>query len=460
MGLWESPIYRFRVPTNEETPVDLKEIVVDVTGSAPSFKEPSENLKEVLGDIFAAGTPFVIESVLEFGAAKLKNISYILSKGKKVCAVEFEELAGNAMTKANIEECRKYGDNFQELIFPNPFLNDTKKFDLVLLANVLPVMPVPAERLYVLKTLYDKLNAGKYLLWVAQKEGTYKAVREAGKNDLGDGVWMGKGRRFKTFYRYHPVDELDEIMSLFGFENVKRYSLSDDARLYKKTEHTLLHDMLTPELLQQHILSDQTISDPTSGEPKIVKNNGQHRIVAPNPKLLSVESLYIDKFKKLAPGQDNAEIYHRLVSNVLARIFRGSLRNMNIKVEIDGGVKIIDTVFTNCATKGFFSSLSNKQIDCAYPMVEAKNISRDPTNVEFDQLNGRLNSTRGHFGMLVCRQVKDETAVYKRCKTCLPNNYLLFLTDDDIFELLDFARNKDEDAISDYMDKKLEALVF
>jgi hypothetical protein len=56
MGLWESPIYRFRVPVNEESSIDLKEIVVDVTGSASPFKEPSENLKEVLEDVFSAET--------------------------------------------------------------------------------------------------------------------------------------------------------------------------------------------------------------------------------------------------------------------------------------------------------------------------------------------------------------------------------------------------------------------
>lgn len=460
MSLWKSPIYRFRVPVEEETPVDLKEIVVDVTGSAPPFKEPSENLKEVLEDVFSPKASLGIGSVLEFGAAKLKNIPYILSKGKKVCAVEFEELTENPMTKANIDRCTQYGDSFQELIFPHPFLSDARKFDLVLLANVLSIMPIPAERFYVLKTLHEKLNPDKYLLWVAQKEGSYKRVREEGKNGLGDGVWMGKGRRIKTFYRYYPVDELDEIMLTFGFQNVKRYSVSDDAVLYKKTDHAPLRDMLTPELIQQHVPSDQTISDPTSGQPTIVRNDDEHLIVAPNPKALSIENLYVEKLAKLKPGTGNAEAYHRLVSGALARIFRGSLRNMNIKVEVDNGVKIVDTVFTNCATKGFFFSLRSKQIDCAYPMIEAKNVSGDPTNVEFDQLNGRLNSNRGHLGLLACRQVANEDAAYRRCKTYLPNNYVLFIADKDIFELMEFARNKDEDAISDYMDKKLESLVF
>src|SRR5438309_965330 len=122
MTLWETPVYRFRVPVSEESPDDLKEIVVDVTGSAPSFKEPSDNLKQVLDDVFASKELSSIGRVLEFGAAKLKNIPYILKKEKTVCAVEFESLAENNMTKANLRKCKKYGSRFEELIFPNPFL--------------------------------------------------------------------------------------------------------------------------------------------------------------------------------------------------------------------------------------------------------------------------------------------------------------------------------------------------
>ena len=56
---------------------------------------------------------------------------------------------------------------------------------------------------------------------------------------------MGKGRYFKTFYKYHQVEELDEIMALYGFERLRRFDVSDDARLYEKTEHDLFSGMLT-----------------------------------------------------------------------------------------------------------------------------------------------------------------------------------------------------------------------
>ncbi len=132
--LWTSPFYRFRIPKEENSESEeLKEIVIDVTGSAPSFNEPSDALKEVLQEIFKSDSLKEIKTILEFGAGKLKNIPYLLKQGKKVCAVEFKELAENTFTKKNLKKCENYKANFQNLIFPNPFIRDTNTFDLVLL---------------------------------------------------------------------------------------------------------------------------------------------------------------------------------------------------------------------------------------------------------------------------------------------------------------------------------------
>lgn len=457
--LWKSPVYRFRIPASDSSESEkLKEIVIDVTGSAPGVLAPSEALKEVLNDIFQSGDLKKIDTVLEFGAAKLKNIPFLLKQGKTVCAVEFEKLTKNDFTKKNIKICEKYKSKFQKLLFPNPFLSDSKKFDLALLLNVPPVMPILAERLYLLDILHQKINKGKYLLWLAQKEGSYKKIREEGKNTCGDGLWMGKTNHLKTFYRHHPVEELDEIMGLFGFKLIKKFSVSDDARLYEKTDHNLFSGLISPRRIIENIPIDTSIKNPDSVIPKVVKKNPKVKEVVPNPKELSLENLYIEKIKSIPKGE-YPEKYHRVVSHAISRIFRGSLRNMEIKQSINGGIKQIDTVFTNCADKGFFHNLA-KKVECNYPMVEAKNISRDPTNQELDQLNGRLNKNRGHFGILVCRHISNDDSVNSRCKTYLPENYLLVLTDNDLFELLGYAREKNIDDINDFMDKKLKEILF
>lgn len=457
--VWTTPIYRFRVPKDDPSSDELREIVIDVTGSAPSFPGPSEGLKEVLLAIFGSASLRRIDTIVEFGAGKLKNIPFILKQDKTVCAVDFKEIADNPITRKNLRKCRKYGSKFQNLIYPNPFLSDRKRFDLALLLNVIPVMPVPAERLFLLDVLHGKIVDGKYLLWVAQKEGSYKKIREEGKNSCGDGLWMGIGRYLKTFYRYHQVEELDELMALYGFKLLKRFDVGDDARLYEKTRYNLFSDTLTPNRIREQVPMDDTIKDPMSPEPRIVRRTSKTKEVLPNPKSLSVESLYVERIKSIPTGTKSAEVYHRTVSHALSRIFRGSLRNMDIKIAVEGGVKIVDTVFTNSAKDGFFHNLRNR-VDCSYPMVEVKNISGDPTNTELDQLNGRLNPTRGYFGLLVCRDVLDQGAVTARCRTYLNDRYILVLADEDLFELLAYARESNRDEVDDFMDRKLRQLVF
>ena len=460
--LWNTPVYRFRVPKDKEIEesLELKEIVIDVTGSAPGFKEPSGNLKNILKEIFNSDSFEKVDTVLEFGAAKLKNIPFILEEGKGVCAVEFKELTKKDFTKKNLEKCKRYGPKFQKLVFPNPFITDDRKFDLALLLNVPPIMPVFAERMFVLQLLYEKVKKGKYLLWVAQKEGSYKEIRESGKNVCGDGIWMGKGRYFKTFYKYHKVDEVDEMMALCGFELVKRFSGGDDARLYKKIDYNIFSGLITPEKIRRFIPLDKTIEDPKNTKPKTVKRNSKINPVLPNPKELSMESLYIEKIKSIDVGPDDAELYHRLMSYAISRIFRGSLRNMQIKETVGDRIKIIDTVFTNCAEKGFFKNIQNKKSDCLHPMIEVKNTKKDPANPEIDQLNGRLSKVRGNFGILICREVKDEKAVNKRCQTHLPGRLILFLSDADVIELLEYYRDGGYEDIDDFMDRKLKDLLF
>lgn len=460
--LWNSPIYRFRLlsdPNNESS--DMKEIVLDVTGSAPSMMEPSGELKSILLEIFSSSEYTSIDTVLEFGAAKLRNIPFILDQNKRVCAVEFEELMENEKSKMNIEKCDRYGDKFERVIFPNPFIQYQKKFDLIILMNVIPVMPVPAERLYLLDLLHSKVNDDKYLLWIAQKEGEYKKDRQSGKYQCGDGIWMMKKNRFKTFFRYHSVEEVIEIMSAYGFEKVKRFNKGgSDAILFKKIRHNPLTGYLTEDMIMREIPLDATIADPVNEKLKIVSSGEGLDLVIPNPTSLSIENIYVEKLRSIPPGQENAEKYHRVASNALSRIFRGSLRNMQMKVDMSEGVQEIDSVFTNDANSGFFKIVRDRYRS-THIMVEFKNISHDPRNTEFQQLNGRLGDRTGSFGILACRKVEDKRAVISRCKEYLHSqHYLIYLTDQDIIELLDCEREGNVDAIDDYMDTRLEEVLF
>lgn len=66
--MWETPIYKFKKDVNGEP----KEILIDVTGSAPSFEDPGKQL-EVTFHTLLSGLEPEKTKILDFGAAKLRN---------------------------------------------------------------------------------------------------------------------------------------------------------------------------------------------------------------------------------------------------------------------------------------------------------------------------------------------------------------------------------------------------
>lgn len=387
-----------------------------------------------------------------------------MSKGKNVCAVEFKELGEKSSdAKKNFQKCEKY-NKFEKIVFPQPFIDHDGKYDICLLINVLSVMPVFAERLFVLQLLHKKITENGYILWYAQKEGSYKSIREKGENTFGDGIWMGTNRKFKTFYKYHKVEDIDEMMALCGFEYVKKYSaLGNDVRLYRKTKHNLFSGIIRPADIMNVMPLDKTIEDPSTNTLKIVKRKQGVKERIPNPAELSIVNLYRKALSSIPHGSEYAEQYHRLTSLIIYRVFRDSLRNMEIKRDMDGGIKIIDTVYTNNADKGFFDKLSKTfQIKCPYIILEAKNYEHDPKNPEFDQLAGRLKDNVGKFGILVCRKIEDMERVIKRCEGYLDDGgkHVIFLTDEDLTNLLELYEDENIFGIDDFMDNKIKPLVF
>lgn len=78
--LWNSPIYKFRVPNVEDE--NLQEVVIDVTRSAPSYGGPSKALQTTLNEIFSNKEYGRINTVLEFGARKLRTTIQLLTEVK------------------------------------------------------------------------------------------------------------------------------------------------------------------------------------------------------------------------------------------------------------------------------------------------------------------------------------------------------------------------------------------
>lgn len=90
-----------------------------------------------------------------------------------------------------------------------------------------------------------------------------------------------------------------------------------------------------------------------------------------------------------------------------------------------------------------------------------QNYNSDPKNPELDQLLGRLGKLAGKFGILVCREVKDDEMLMKRCKDAVfhAGDFIIYLEDKDIKALLRLKDNSNEEGITEYFSNKLDRLI-
>ena len=152
----------------------------------------------------------------------------------------------------------------------------------------------------------------------------------------------------------------------------------------------------------------------------------------------------IAKLRAIRKGNDDASKYHSLMIGILEFIFYPNLIKPVKEFEIDDGRKRIDITFDNGApSDGFFYRLQHAfNIPCPYIFFECKNYTDDIANEELDQMAGRLSPNRGRFGIVVCRDIEDETLFIKRCA----DNYkaqrglIVPLTDADIVKILEMKK--------------------
>lgn len=467
-ALWKSPIYEFRIPAvvDHQGNKMIKEVVVDVTTSAPSFEEPGKTLSRVLTetlDHLKFDKREKIDKVLDFGAGKLRNTVYLLKKKYNVTSVEYEKLSKESLQGQRLlAQAKSYKSHFKELVFPHDFIRSKAKFDIVMLINVLNIMPVPSERLLVLQQCYEKIRKDGFIFWYTQYGDYDQNKRCTAANVLGDGYYIGENRKFKSFYREFSPHEIDEMLMSSGFMLEKTFAVShNQARLYRKGETNVLKRVLGPTLVQKELNIKRGVSKPAQIEPKIVKRKKNEKYQEPASSILAIENLYSSRLKKIQSGRQAAIEYQKLIMQIVSRVFDKSLRNIRLEENMYDGRKRVDIVATNIDKSGFFGDLSSKsQIKSKYIPIECKNYAYDISGPEFDQIGGRLYSKFGMFGLLVYRNAHDKRAVLKRCQDHLDKDeYIIALDDADITKLLNLRLENKGSEIDDYLDIKFRALV-
>lgn len=174
-----------------------------------------------------------------------------------------------------------------------------------------------------------------------------------------------------------------------------------------------------------------------------------------------IDSL-ISKLRAMAPGQDNASVYHDLVIGILEVIFYPVLINPRKQYPLHEGRKIIDITYDNASKKGFFVSMvDTHRLPCPRVIFECKNYSGDPANPELDQLIGRFSLNFGMVGFLVCRNIKNKKLFLKRCNDTYKDDKgcIIPLQDEDLINLLEITKRKEDSQKEDYLQTKLKEML-
>jgi SAM-dependent methyltransferase len=468
--MWESPKYRFRVPVDPDDDGygPLKEIVLDVIGSAPGFAGPGVRLGGVLDKLLAEFRNRTKFSVLDLGAGKLRNALHVLQRrsNSHVWAVEYESLRKSSeQAQEFYKRAKGFAKRFHDMSFPHQFVRSTSTFDLILLINVLSIMPVPAERLLLLRYCYDRLKPNGHLLWYSQHGEPDYAIGGNRCNDAtrcGDGFHIGGSKYEKTFFREFSEDEVDEMMLAAGLSFDRSYSVSRNlARVYVKRGPPVLTGLLLIPEIEAICTAGNDIPDPKTLECRIVERKQGTIEVSPESPQFHFDELSIERLESIPPGNNQATAFHRLAELVLRRAFRRALRKWETEREVDEGRKRIDLLAKNYAEIGFFDRVRDHyNIQCPYIVIECKNYTQDVANPEMDQLAGRLNPSRGQLGILVCRSIEKASVTLKRARDYREDKkYIIVLTDADLIRLCECVRDDDVEGINDLMETKLDKLL-
>lgn len=168
------------------------------------------------------------------------------------------------------------------------------------------------------------------------------------------------------------------------------------------------------------------------------------------------------RIQSIPAGKNSADDYHNEMIGAYETIFYPLLTNPKKEQPINDGIKRIDIRFINSAQHGFFSSLRPlKGIPASYVFVECKNYTNDPENPEVDQLAMRFNDRRGKFGILAVRTVNDKTKMLARCRAAFNDGHgaIIVITDEELFQLLEYRKRGDNQAIDQYLEEKLSEVI-
>lgn len=210
---WQSPLY----------PFDLsRKILVNVTKSCPTFSVPAPAIPDIAADLKKQG----MMKVLDFGAGKLRNSLFLLSKksGFKVWAVEFNDCFQTPKGQERLVQANRY-KNFFLLEFPHKFLESKVEADAVLLVNVANVVPDEGDRKMIIKECTKRLKPGGWFLWMSHYDEPNYKPGATKRLKAPDGGWFySLDREQQVYNKNFSIPEIKGYFSNRQYRELRKIS--------------------------------------------------------------------------------------------------------------------------------------------------------------------------------------------------------------------------------------------
>lgn len=205
------------IPYYELTAESGNKVRIDVTSSVSAGLDPSGVVVDKL-------IPFLVsrgvERVLDFGAGALRHTFPLLDAGFQVCAVEFEKGFTRPMARKALDKAKRH-HNFSAMVWPDQFIAEKRKFDAAILAFVIQIMPIPKERIAVIRHIHKKLNRDAYLFYAAR----FGQILDSDQSHMvSDGFYRWPKREAHSFYREFTTEQTHEMFEKQGYSRIRNLS--------------------------------------------------------------------------------------------------------------------------------------------------------------------------------------------------------------------------------------------
>jgi hypothetical protein len=168
------------------------------------------------------------------------------------------------------------------------------------------------------------------------------------------------------------------------------------------------------------------------------------------------------EIRSLPSGKKDADKYEKLIQRAMTLLFWPRLTFPKAQRPLHQGRKRLDIEFWNYAKGGFWDDMRrDPRIRSRTIPVECKNYSKDISNEEFDQLNGRFGEQRGFLGLLFYRQVNNEKALQARAHSFVNDNrgFLITISDEELLSLLSVSRVERDQFTDNFFNRKFRNLI-